>query len=68
MLIVCPFILISTGIFKEKTGREISFYFLKFWAWSLAYLPAYGFLQEVKKLIRRERTYAWATTVSFWMP
>ena len=36
MLIVCPFILISTGIFKEKTGRKISFYFLKFWAWSFS--------------------------------
>lgn len=37
MLIVCPFILISTSIFKEKTGRKISFYFLKFWAWSFSF-------------------------------
>ncbi|WP_307525460.1 1-acyl-sn-glycerol-3-phosphate acyltransferase [Pedobacter sp. W3I1] len=36
MLIVCPFILISTGIFKERTGRKIAFYFLKFWAWSFS--------------------------------
>ncbi|WP_343523595.1 lysophospholipid acyltransferase family protein [Pedobacter sp.] len=36
MLIVCPFIIISMGIFKEKTGRKISFYFLKCWAWGFS--------------------------------
>ncbi|MGM9479119.1 lysophospholipid acyltransferase family protein [Pedobacter sp. GSP4] len=32
MVIVCPFIIICTGLFNEKKGRKISFCFLKFWA------------------------------------
>jgi len=36
MVIVCPFIIISTSIFREKTGRKTAFYFLKFWAWGFS--------------------------------
>lgn len=50
MLIVCPFILISTGIFKEKTGRKISFYFLKFWAWSFSLLTFLWFSADGEKI------------------
>ena len=38
MLVVCPFIIISMGIFNEKTGRKIAFYFLKCWAWGFSLL------------------------------
>lgn len=50
MLIVCPFILISTGIFKEKTGRKISFYFLKCWAWTFSLLTFLWFSAGGKKI------------------
>jgi len=50
MLIVCPFILISTGIFKERTGRKISFYFLKFWAWAFSLLTFLWFSTGGEKI------------------
>ncbi len=50
MLIVCPFILISTGIFKEKTGRKISFYFLKCWAWAFSLFTFLWFSSGGKKI------------------
>jgi len=50
MLIVCPFILISTGILKEKTGRTISFYFLKFWAWGFSFFTFLWFTAGGEKI------------------
>jgi 1-acyl-sn-glycerol-3-phosphate acyltransferase len=50
MIIVCPFIIISTGIFKEKTGRKIAFYFLKFWAWSFSLLTCLWFSAGGKEI------------------
>jgi len=50
MLIVCPFILISTGIFKERTGRKISFYFLKFWACAFSLLTFLWFSTGGEKI------------------
>lgn len=43
MLMVCPFILLSMGIFNEKTGRKISFWFLKSWAWGFSLLTCLWF-------------------------
>lgn len=43
MVMVCPFIILSMGVFKEKTGRKISFWFLKFWAWSFSLLTCLWF-------------------------
>ncbi|MBO9672538.1 MAG: 1-acyl-sn-glycerol-3-phosphate acyltransferase [Sphingobacteriaceae bacterium] len=50
MLIVCPFIIISMGIFKEKTGRKISFYFLKCWAWSFSLFTFLWFSSDGAKI------------------
>jgi len=46
MVIVCPFIVLSTGIFKEKTGRKIAFYFLKLWAWCFSALTFLWFTAQ----------------------
>jgi 1-acyl-sn-glycerol-3-phosphate acyltransferase len=50
MIIVCPFIIISTGIFNEKTGRKIAFYFLKFWAWSFSLFTCLWFSAKGKEI------------------
>ena len=50
MIIVCPFIIISTGAFKEKTGRKIAFYFLKFWAWGFSLFTFLWFSAKGKKI------------------
>ncbi|WP_316846070.1 lysophospholipid acyltransferase family protein [Pedobacter psychrodurus] len=50
MVIVCPFIIISTSIFREKTGRKIAFYFLKFWAWSFSLFTFLWFSAKGKEI------------------
>lgn len=50
MVVVCPFILICTSIFKEKTGRKIAFYFLKFWAWSFSALTFLWFSKQGEEI------------------
>lgn len=50
MLVVCPFIMISTGIFSEKTGRKTAFFFLKFWAWSFSILSCLWFSARGEKI------------------
>ena len=50
MVIVCPFIVISTSIFREKTGRKIAFYFLKFWAWGFSLFTCLWFSANNAKI------------------
>ncbi|MNR08456.1 1-acyl-sn-glycerol-3-phosphate acyltransferase [compost metagenome] len=50
MVIVCPFIMLSMGIFNEKTGRKISFYFLKFWAWGFSLFTCLWFVARGAKI------------------
>ncbi len=50
MVLVCPFIILSMGIFKEKTGRKIAFYFLKCWAWGFSLLTCLWFSANGAKI------------------
>lgn len=50
MIIVCPFIIICTGIFNERTGRKTAFYFLKFWAWGFSLFTCLWFSSEGKEI------------------
>lgn len=50
MVVVCPFIILSMGIFKEKTGRKVSFYFLKFWAWGFSLFTCLWFSAKGAKI------------------
>ncbi|SDC44523.1 lysophospholipid acyltransferase family protein [Pedobacter soli] len=56
MVMVCPFIILSMGIFNEKTGRKISFWFLKFWAWGFSLLTFLWFTTRATP-IDTERAY-----------
>lgn len=57
MLFVCPFILLSTAIFNEKTGRRISFFFLKFWAWGFSILTFLWFVSNSDNQIDTSKAY-----------
>ncbi|RDC57156.1 1-acyl-sn-glycerol-3-phosphate acyltransferase [Pedobacter chinensis] len=57
MIIVCPFIILSTGLFNEKTGRKISFSFLKFWALTFSIFTFLWFASKGKEEIDTSRSY-----------
>jgi len=57
MILVCPFIILSMGLFKEKTGRKISFSFLKFWALTFSILTFLWFSSKGKEKIDTSRAY-----------
>lgn len=57
MLFVCPFILLSMAIFNEKTGRSISFLFLKFWAWGFSILTFLWFVSNGDNQIDTSKVY-----------
>lgn len=57
MLIVCPFIIVVTAIFKEKAGRRISFFFLKLWAWCFSILTFLWFSSNGSEKINVTKSY-----------
>ncbi|PWS32167.1 1-acyl-sn-glycerol-3-phosphate acyltransferase [Pedobacter paludis] len=57
MLFVCPFIILSTAVFKEKTGRKISFFFLKLWAWGFSIFTLLWFTSKGDDRIDTSKAY-----------
>jgi 1-acyl-sn-glycerol-3-phosphate acyltransferase len=57
MLLVCPFIVFSTALFSEKTGRKIAFFFLKVWAWGFSLLTFLWFRSQGRKSIDTHKAY-----------
>ena len=57
MIVVCPFIVLATGVFSEKSGRSISFFFLKLWAWGFSILTCLWFSSKGSGQIDTSRSY-----------
>lgn len=57
MLLVCPFIVLSTALFKEKTGRKTAFFFLKVWAWGFSLSTFLWFSSQGRKSIDTDKAY-----------
>jgi len=57
MLFVCPFIILATAVFKEKTGRKISFFFLKLWAWGFSIFTLLWFTSKGDDQIDTSKAY-----------
>ncbi|QPH38448.1 lysophospholipid acyltransferase family protein [Pedobacter endophyticus] len=54
---VCPFVILTTGIFNERAGRRIAFMFLKFWAYSFSLLTFLWFRAKGSEKINTSRSY-----------
>lgn len=57
MVLVCPFIIFATTCFKEKTGKQVSFFFLKFWAWGFSLLTFLWFTSTGTGKIDTSKSY-----------
>ncbi|MCX2576117.1 lysophospholipid acyltransferase family protein [Pedobacter sandarakinus] len=57
MVMVCPFILIAMASFRAKPARQISFLFLKIWAWSFSFLTFLWFVSSSGKDIDTSKSY-----------
>lgn len=57
MVLVCPFIILATTVLKEKSGKSISFIFLKFWAWSFSLFTFMWFKSDAKSKIDTSKSY-----------
>jgi len=57
MILVCPFIILSTVLFKEKTGIKIAFFFLKFWAWGFSIFTFLWFSSKNGERIDTSKAY-----------
>ncbi|WP_316802043.1 lysophospholipid acyltransferase family protein [Pedobacter nototheniae] len=57
MILVFPFIILATTVLKEKPGKNVSFIFLKFWAWSFSIFTFLWFKSQSKHKIDTSRSY-----------
>lgn len=57
MILVCPFIILSTALFKERAGRRTAFFFLKFWAWGFSLSTFLWFGSRGRKGIDTSKAY-----------
>lgn len=57
MILVLPFILISSAFFKAKQGQDIIFLFLKIWAWIFSILCFFPVRVQNRHLISPKKAY-----------
>ncbi len=59
MLLVLPFILICSAIFRGKTGSNIIFFFLKIWGWLFCILCFFSIRTQNKAVLERAKAYVY---------
>ncbi|MCZ4242827.1 lysophospholipid acyltransferase family protein [Pedobacter punctiformis] len=57
MVVVCPFIILATTFLKEKSGKKVSFIFLKFWAWGFSLFTFLWFTSNGKSEVDTSKSY-----------
>ena len=57
MILVLPFIMISSAFFKAKQGQDIIFFFLKIWAWIFSILCSFPVRVQNRHLVNSKKAY-----------
>ncbi len=61
MILVLPFILLSSVIFQGKRRQDIAFFFLKIWGWIFSILCFYPVRVKNRKIINPDKAYIYVS-------
>lgn len=67
MILVLPFILISSAVFRDKQAQDIIFFFLKIWAWILSILCYFPVRVQNRHLVNKNKAYIYVCNHSSYL-